>query len=125
MLPLSTMLLTAHASRVSPSPASVPARVAALVHNMTLDEKLSMLHGHGLGGSVGQRSYTGVVPATPRLSIPALNMNDGPQGFRASGNAGTSTCWPSGLSVAATWDLNAATAWGTAIGEEFVGKGAK
>ena len=37
----------------------------------------------------------GNVPANTRLGIPALNLNDGPQGFR--GDPGTSTCWPSAL----------------------------
>ena len=63
----------------------------------------------------------GNTPAIPRLGIPALTLNDGPQGFR--GDAGTSTCWPSGLTMAATWNPNTMGAWGTAMGEEFVAKG--
>eukprot|EP00325_Prymnesiales_sp_UTEX-LB-985_P003516 CAMPEP_0174708412 /NCGR_PEP_ID=MMETSP1094-20130205/10676_1 /TAXON_ID=156173 /ORGANISM="Chrysochromulina brevifilum, Strain UTEX LB 985" /LENGTH=67 /DNA_ID=CAMNT_0015906967 /DNA_START=116 /DNA_END=316 /DNA_ORIENTATION=- len=51
-------------------------------------------------------------------------MNDGPQGFRDPANKGTTTCWPSGLTVAATWDVDAATAWGRDIGAEFRMKGA-
>ena len=54
--------------------------------------------------------------------VPSLNLNDGPQGFR--GIPGTSTCWPSGLTVAATWNTSALLLWGTSMGEEFVGKGA-
>eukprot|EP00730_Choanoeca_flexa_P009428 TRINITY_DN12646_c4_g1_i1.p1 TRINITY_DN12646_c4_g1~~TRINITY_DN12646_c4_g1_i1.p1 ORF type:complete len:687 (+),score=167.95 TRINITY_DN12646_c4_g1_i1:2334-4394(+) len=91
------------------------ARAQQLVANMTLDEKILMLH-----GSPGP--YTGHVPANTRLGIPALNMNDGPQGFR--GASGTSTAWPSGLTVAATWDVEAVGAWGTAMGKEFYQKGA-
>lgn len=63
----------------------------------------------------------GNVPAIPRLGIPALTLNDGPQGFR--GEAGTSTCWPSGLTMAATWNVTTMNRWGTAMGEEFVAKG--
>ena len=49
-------------------------------------------------------------------------MNDGPQGFR--GDPGTSTCWPSGLTMAATWNTTTMLLWGRAMGQEFVGKGA-
>lgn len=57
----------------------------------------------------------GNVPGNARLGIPALNLNDGPQGFR--GNPGTSTCWPSGLTVAASWNRTALGAWGVAMGQ--------
>ena len=33
-----------------------------------------------------------------------------------------STAWPSGLSVAASWDVEAISAWGTAMGYEFAQK---
>ena len=49
-------------------------------------------------------------------------MNDGPQGFR--GTAGTSTQWPSGLTVAHSWDRQLFLEWGTAMGLEFSLKGA-
>lgn len=63
----------------------------------------------------------GNVAAVERLGIPALNLNDGPQGFR--GDAGTSTCWPSGLTIAATWNVASMGKWGDAMGKEFVAKG--
>jgi Glycosyl hydrolase family 3 N terminal domain len=66
-------------------------------------------------------STQGNVPANTRLGIPAINMNDGPQGFR--GIPGTSTCWPSGLTMAATWNTTAMLAWGRGMGQEFVAKG--
>ena len=65
----------------------------------------------------------GNTPAIPRLNIPALTMNDGPQGFRAN-TAGTSTCWPSGLTMAASWNASAMLDWGSAMGTEFRLKGA-
>jgi len=40
--------------------------------------------------------YTGFIPENKRLSIPALKLNDGPQGFRDDKHPGTSTAWPSG-----------------------------
>lgn len=42
------------------------------------------------------------------------------QGFRSGGT----TCWPSGLTVASTWSMDAMSQWGTAMGGEFYGKGA-
>ena len=65
----------------------------------------------------------GNVAANPALGIPPLNLNDGPQGFRGQDD-GTSTCWPSGLTMAATWDVNLMHAWGVAMGQEFAAKGA-
>eukprot|EP01052_Picozoa_sp_SAG31_P044630 SAG31_NODE_7855_length_1582_cov_1.530681_1_plen_88_part_10 len=37
--------------------------------------------------------------------------------------AGTTTAFPSGLTVAATWDVRAARLWGESMGEEFRDKG--
>lgn len=100
-------------------PTDSPSDVAKrLVAAMTLDEKLSLTHGvHG--------AYVGNVAGVARLGVPPLLMNDGPQGFRTAKElSGTSTAFPSGLTVAATWDVDAAAAWGAAMGEEFAGKGA-
>ena len=73
---------------------------AAMLKKMTVEEKVTMLHG---GTSPGQARYVGNTPTNKRLGIPALNLNDGPQGFRSGGT----TCWPSGLTVATTWDMEA------------------
>ena len=77
--------------------------------------------------------YVGAVTAIPRLGIPPLNLNDGPQGFRGQNTCGhwdhcvnqqgTSTAFPSGLTIAATWDVAAARLWGETMGEEFRDKG--
>jgi beta-glucosidase len=90
-------------------------RAAQLVAAMTTDEKLDMLHG-SCGG------YTGNVCANTRLGIPALKMNDGPQGFR--GAESTSTAFPSAITIAATWSTELAQRWGEAMGDEFYRKGA-
>ena len=68
--------------------------------------------------------YVGTVWANDRLSIPALLYNDGPQGFRDDARPGTSTAYPSGLTLAATFDVDMASAWGTSLGKEFFDKGA-
>jgi hypothetical protein len=48
-------------------------RAAHLLANLTLVEKLHFFHGSGSG-------YTGNVAAQRNGAIPALKMNDGPQG---------------------------------------------
>ena len=113
------------------APASDPAaRARDLAAKLTLDETVSLLHGHTLCGSTSlapcnhKGNYTGFVPGIERLGVPALTMNDGPQGFRDANHPGTSTCWPSGMSIAATWDPSAARRWGVAMGTEFRQKGA-
>jgi len=97
-------------------------RAADLVRDMSLDEKLSLVHGDGMFGL--RSNYSGGTPAIARLGIPALQMNDGPQGFRDPLYPGTTTQWPSGLTVAATFDAGLARAWGAAMGAEFAAKGA-
>lgn len=100
--------------------ASSPAeRAVRLVANMTLPEKLGLLHGWPTTGL-----YTGNVPGIERLGIPALKLNDGPQGFRDDLHPGTTTAWPSAMTLTATWDKELAGAFGEAMGTEFRGKGA-
>jgi len=99
--------------------ASEPPSVRAdkLLHAMTVEEKLSLFHGSCSG-------YVGNVCANTRLGIPAIRMNDGPQGFRDNARPGTSTAFPCGLAIAATFDIDASSAWGVAMGDEFFRKGA-
>ena len=110
-------------------------RARALLSEMTLQEKLVMLHGPeaplpsceckpGQPHYSTSCAYTGNVEGNTRLGIPPIHMNDGPQGFRDSVYPGTSTQFPSGLAVAASWDESAVEAWGAAMGFEFRAKGA-
>jgi len=92
--------------------------IEALVEQMTLDEKISLVH-----GAVSTCGYTGFAHGVPRLKIPSLRENDGPQGFRG-GPKGSSTAFPSALSIAATFSAADAFAWGKAIAKEFADKGA-
>jgi len=92
-----------------------------IIGNLTISEKINFLHGQGQFGS----SYTGKIDGIPRLGIPTIYYNDGPQGFRSDTLPGTSTPFPSGLTVAATFDRDAARSWGEALGQEFYRKGAQ
>ena len=50
-------------------------------------------------------------------------MNDGPEGYRASGkDVGTTTQWPSGLTLAHSFDPALMLEWGKAMGQEFYNK---
>lgn len=103
-------------------------RATALVKEMTLDEKLTMLHGPPSGPCCqcttnASCAYVGNVLPNSRLDIPPITMNDGPQGFRDNNNPETTTAWPSGLTMAASFDEAAMLEWGTGMGKEFFGKG--
>ena len=91
-------------------------RVAGIIEEMTLPEKLSMLAGV-------EGDYVGNMESIDRFGIPAVNMMNGPQGARDRVHGGT-TSWPSALAVGATFDPDLAARWGVAMGKEFRGKGA-
>ena len=57
----------------------------------------------------------GIIPGIKRLGIPSLRMNDGPEGFRVNALPGTSTQWPSGLTVAHSWDPELFGLWGQVL----------
>lgn len=92
-------------------------RADILLQEMNITEKIQMLHGC-------DGPYVGNTAAQARLNIPALYLNDGPQGFRVDSHPGTTTCFPSGINIGATWDVDLASLWGSAMGEEFRLKGA-
>lgn len=94
-----------------------------LVKQMTLDEKITMIHGEGL-------FRTGAVE---RLGIPSLVMTDGPIGIRAdfedkqwipSGMTSDYTSYfPCGSALAATFNPELARLNGKVLGEEARGRG--
>jgi len=74
-------------------------RVEELLAQLTLKEKVSLLSGEDDWHTV----------AIPRLGIPALVMTDGPHGVRANRTGGKriqgpATSFPTGVSMAASWD---------------------
>ena len=60
--------------------------------------------------------YVGNVPGTPRLGLPSINLEDGPQGV-ADGLTNV-TQWPSQLTVSMTWSRDLMHTWGAAMGAE-------
>ena len=92
-------------------------RVDFLMKEMRMTEKLDMLHGYPATG------YVGYTVGNERLKIPALTLNDGPQGYRCNDYVGTSTSFPGGATIGSTWDRKLAKLWGKAMGKEFFDKG--
>jgi beta-glucosidase len=102
-----------------------------VVKEMTIDEKLSMLHGTGMEGlslmsplAIHSNGGAGYVPAIPRLGIPAIQMSDAAYGVRNSGDNGRySTALPADVAGAASWDLDAGYEYGALIGRELRAQG--
>ncbi|WP_315094111.1 glycoside hydrolase family 3 C-terminal domain-containing protein [uncultured Cellulomonas sp.] len=90
-------------------------RARALLRQMTLDEKVNMLHGE-LNNFYG--FYNGPIE---RLGIPALTMADGPAGVRIANpdvNDQEATQLPAPIALAATWDTALAEQYGQVAGDE-------
>jgi beta-glucosidase len=106
-------------------------RASMVVKEMTLEEKISLLHGTGMAGLspmsplAGQSNGgAGYVVGIPRLGIPALQISDAAYGVRSSGENGRySTALPADVAAAASWDLDAAHEYGALIGRELRAQG--
>jgi beta-glucosidase len=106
-------------------------RASMVVEEMTLDEKILMLHGTGMQGlslmsplAVKSNGGAGYVVGIPRLGIPGIQMSDAAYGVRSSGENGRySTALPADVAAAASWDLDAAHEYGALIGRELRAQG--
>ena len=106
-------------------------RASMVVKEMTIDEKITLLHGTGMAGlspmsplAVHSNGGAGYVPGIPRLGIPAIQMSDAAYGVRSSGENGRySTALPADVAGAASWDLEAGYEYGALIGRELRAQG--
>ncbi|HEX4221052.1 MAG TPA: glycoside hydrolase family 3 C-terminal domain-containing protein, partial [Pseudonocardiaceae bacterium] len=96
------------------SNAPVSQRVSQLLAQMSVAQKITLVHGTG-------GSYVGNTPAIGALCIPALNLEDGPAGIGDGMNGVTQL--PAPVAAAATWDPAAEQSYGAVIGAEDAGKG--
>ncbi|WP_225839100.1 beta-glucosidase [Streptomyces sp. NK08204] len=87
-------------------------RVEGLIAKLTLDEKVSLLHGADDPDALGQAGY---VPGVPRLGIPPLRLADGPAGVRVTRHA---TALPAPVLLASAFDPDLARRYGRVIGHE-------
>jgi len=107
---------------------SPDARAELVIKEMTLDEKISLLHGQGMPfmGPEGHDSNggAGYSVAIPRLGIPAIQMADSAYGVTRGQAAGRySTALPNNLAAASAWDPEAAFEYGALIGRELRNQG--
>jgi beta-glucosidase len=107
-------------------------RADLVLKQMTLDEKIALLHGNSMPGWPGPKSPyaylsnggAGFVFGVERLGIPIIQMSDAAYGVRSSGENGRySTALPSNLASAASWDPAAACDYGALIGRELRNQG--
>ena len=97
--------------------------ITELLEQMTLDEKIGMVHGNGLFQNKG----------VERLGIPSMKFSDGPMGVRNEfqndkwiplGNTDDYVSYlPSNSAIASTWDVNVAYEVGKVLGAEARGRG--
>ncbi|MBV8980357.1 MAG: glycoside hydrolase family 3 C-terminal domain-containing protein [Acidimicrobiia bacterium] len=109
------------------STASANDKVAMVMAAMTIAEKIGMVHGvtqpaQSIGLQPGAPPYVGVVPAVPRLCIPAIKLEDGPAGV-GDGMEGV-TQLPAPVAAAASWDTDLMKQYGGVLGAEQWAKGA-
>ncbi|KVQ22677.1 glycoside hydrolase family 3 C-terminal domain-containing protein [Burkholderia cepacia] len=115
-----------HAGPAAPADpdAAADQRAAALVAQLTNDEKLQLVHGTGLpaldlGGPFPADALNGAsyIPGVPRLGIPAVSSADSAGGVNVK-NARV-TALPAPVALAATWDPALAGTYGTRIALEL------
>ena len=93
-------------------------RANLLIKVMTLDEKITLMHGVK---PIPIKGYVGYVPANARLGIPALTLADGRAGV--GNGARDITLLPAPIAAASSWDLGLMNDYGKTLGEEQWTKG--
>lgn len=91
-------------------------RAEALLAQMTLEEKIQLLHGALKEYNPGPLGTAGYIPGIPRLGIPDLHFADGSLGV--GNQVGQATVLPSCIASAATWNLELAYDYGWVIGRQ-------
>ncbi len=93
-----------------------------VIEQMTLDEKISLLHGRGGFAAEGAASNggAGVIQGIARLGLPAIQLADSAVGVRGAAERGRyATLLPSAIAAAATWDAKLGFEYGETIGREL------
>jgi beta-glucosidase len=106
-------------------------RADMVLGQMTLDEKIQMVHGTGwgvlrAGSPIPARSNfgAGFMPGIDRLGIPDINLADSAVGIRmAAYQSRYATLLPSTLAAASSWDTDSAFLYGSVIGRELRDQG--
>jgi beta-glucosidase len=126
---------TSGASRVDARPwmnskLSPEERADMVLKEMTLDEKIELMHGNGMEGwgrpmpnLSSSNGGAGFVFGIPRLGLPMIQMSDAAYGVRSAQNGRYSTALPANIALAATWDVEVACEYGALIGRELRAQG--
>ncbi|WP_456377323.1 beta-glucosidase [Lutibacter sp.] len=106
-------------------------RVADVLFQMTVEEKIHLLKGSGLGSAMGMGKAgegipgaVGTIVPTPRLGLPTIYLSDGPAGLRIEPTRKDKdrtyycTAFPIGTLLASTWNTNLVKEVGNAMGNE-------
>lgn len=108
--------------------AAADKRAGELVSQLTLDEKVQLVHGTGMplmartmGMAVppGALYGSGFIPGIPRLGIPDLNMADSTTGVLVSDATTDVTALPAPIGLAASWNTQLAHDYGARIATEL------
>jgi beta-glucosidase len=107
-------------------------RADLVLKQLTLDEKIALLHGNGMAHDANWQAPltpltnggAGYVEGVKRLGIPSLVISDAAYGVRDSGaNGRYATAMPSSLGAASSWDAESACDFGALIGSELRAQG--
>lgn len=91
-------------------------RIAAILADLSLDEKIALMSGEDMW----------TTPTIKRAGVPKLKMTDGPSGARGGfGGHARTTCFPVGVAMAASWNVDLMREIGVALGKETKIKGAQ
>jgi len=106
-------------------------RADLVMKQLTLDEKIQLVHGIGWGPLVpgspvppDNNGGAGEILGIPRLGIPSVQQGDSAVGVRmAAPQSRYATLLPSVLAAASSWDPEAAHRYGDVIGRELRAQG--
>ncbi|MGA8937692.1 MAG: glycoside hydrolase family 3 C-terminal domain-containing protein, partial [Acidobacteriaceae bacterium] len=106
-------------------------RADMMVKQMTLDEKIQLVHGIGWGPlragayvPAADNGGAGFVPGIPRLGLPDINLADSAVGIRmAAKDSRYATLLPSVIGMASSWDPKMGFLYGDVIGRELRDQG--
>ena len=114
---------TSSSYKGSPITHAYDTRIDSIVEQMTLEEKIGMLHGTSMFTTAG----------VDRLGIPELKMADGPLGVREEISRDSwaplgadddfATYYPAGAGLSATWNPEMAYLFGSSVGAETRARG--
>lgn len=108
----------------------IEARVNDVLSQMTLEEKIRLTKGSGMGSAMGLGGKDGIPGAVgtivpiPRLGLPRVFLSDGPAGLRLTTFGGKNkdpkycTAFPIGSLLSSTWNTELVEEVGIAMGNE-------